>query len=493
MKRRKCLALILATCSVLSLFSGCGKKDVGPATTKDDENQNVKLKLCLSQIGWGGGAIDPDLMNEVKSAFEKGTNTTIEMVAPPHNDYPNKLNVLLNSGDVPDVFQVTKAMDNVPNYVVKGYVASIDDYVKNSKVVSPEQKKYFDNFLIDGKYYGVPRDTPMSKVIWFRKDKLDAAGVKLSELPTTDEFYTEMKKLIGKVDVPFSLPKWIDNLQFFYNSFGGYAGVLPDKDGKYYDGFNTKETKEAITYLAKLYKDGILDKEFITTENAKMREMLIAGTSASNVDYYNRYVYYAPSSAKSNSQTEFQVAYGLKGPTGKSGNLNEAIQDAIVVSAKSKNVERAYKLAEYISFNKDGVKAAKLGVEGKHYTVSNGVRTISEKATNSGYTNTAEGFLTSHAPMDCLNFKWDVDTEKYLPRQIEIQKENLNHLGPKIVIPAGKSMIYNNNLAGYKQKMEETATKIILGTASLEDAFKDYEAYWKSINGEEMLKQLNTK
>jgi putative aldouronate transport system substrate-binding protein len=315
----------------------------------------------------------------------------------------------------------------------------------------------------------------------------------LSSTPTTDEFYTEMKKLVGKGVVPFSFPKFMDNLPMFYNPFGGYPGLVQDKDGKYYDAFNTQETKDALTYLNKLYKEGILDKEFITNENTVMRDKLITGKAASNIDYYNRLIFYSPESARNNTSTEFVPIYELKGPKGKGGNLNESIQDAYLISDKSKNKQRAFEVAEWIVYTEEGSRLTRLGVQDKHYTVKDGLFTPIEKASTSGYKATANSFFLSFVDVKNFGFKWDETTEKYLPQQLVINAEAQKHLGPKYVVPGGLSTLYDNIQPEYKKKIEEIAASIIMGNISLAEGYKQYESWWKSIDGDAMLKELNKK
>ena len=77
-----------------------------------------------------------------------------------------------------------------------------------------------------------------------------------------------MKKVVAadKKMIPFCFPKFIDNFQFFYNSFGTYGNIYP-KDGKYIDGFNTPQAKEALLYIKKLYDDPIITLEKVRNQH----------------------------------------------------------------------------------------------------------------------------------------------------------------------------------------------------------------------------------
>ncbi|WP_313558899.1 extracellular solute-binding protein [Ruminiclostridium cellobioparum] len=507
-KIRKVIALIMVAVMAVVMFAGCGgaSKETGAAnSTKaavstaavsstqqtDAPKEKVKLSFFLSQTGWGGEAVDPELMAEVEKVIEGKTNTDLEVIAPPQSSYNDKLNVVLASGDIPDIFAVRKAMDNIHVMASRGYTMPLDDLIKQApEITSLVDQTYLDYLKVDGKLQGVPMYVPLSKFIWMRKDVMDANGVKLSETPTTDEFYNEMKKLVGKGVIPFTFAKFLDNLPFFFNPFDAYYGI-GEKDGKYIDGFNTPEAKEALAYVAKLYKEKIWDQEFLTNENTTIRENLFSGKAASTLDYYNRYIYFCTEAENVKAPTEFVPIYELKGPKGQGGNLYEAIQDALCISSKSKNPDRALDVLKYYVYSEEGVKLRCLGVEGKHYTLENNIITPTEKAKNSGYKCDVNQFYLYYPKITDFGFKWSETIEKLIPLQVKFNEETNRHLGPKYSIPSNKSDLYNKNLSGYKKKIDEISSKIIMGSCSVDEGYKEYEAFWKSINGDGMLAELN--
>ena len=503
-KIRKVIALVLVAVMAMTMFAGCGGESNGTgaadstkaaadtvAKQTETPKEKVKLSYFLSQTGWGGEAVDPELMAEVEKVIEEKTNTELEVIAPPQSSYNDKLNVVLASGDIPDIFAVRKAMDNIHVMASRGYALPMDDLIKNYPgITSLVDEKHLEPLKVNGKIFGVPMYVPLSKFIWLREDVLKANGVQLSETPTTDEFYNEMKKLVGKGVIPFTFPRFLDNLPFFFNPFGAYYGIA-EKEGKYYDGFNTPEAKEALTYVAKLYKDKIFDQEFLTNENNTIRENLASGKAASTLDYYNRYLYYKTQSDKVKAPTEFVPVYELKGPKGNGGNLYEAIQDALCISAKSKNPDRALEVLQYYVYSEEGVKLRVLGVKDKHYTIENNVIKPTEKALNSGYKCDVNAFYLYFPKIKDFGFSWGEATEKLIPQQVKYNEETNKHLGPKYSIPSSKSDLYNKNISAYKKKIDEISSKIIMGSATVEEGYKEYEAFWKSINGDGMLAELN--
>lgn len=355
---------------------------------------------------------------------------------------------------------------------------------------------FFENPDTNGHFYFVPYNYPKVKGIFLRKDVMEKYGIRLSSMPTTEEFRTEMKKLVGSGIAPFIFPKWVDNFQFFYNSFGAWGGVYK-KNGKYIDGFQTPEMKEALAYLHQLYLDGILNKEFITTENSQMQEKTYTGQSASDIDYLTNYINYIQQTAASGKPTDMQVVYGLKGPRGEGGSLNEATQVAFMMSSKTKQPEKAFKVIETIVTDPELYAAFfGIGVQGKHYTLDaeNHIK-ATDKAKNSGYKYTYNYLSNSFCTydLDKLEFSLDDGLKKGIANQKVVISSSKEYLGPNHAadVPVGVSDEYDRVFPSIKSNRESIATKIVVGTLTVDQGMEEYANFWKSIGGPEILNQLN--
>jgi hypothetical protein len=111
----------------------------------------------------------------------------------------------------------------------------------------------------------------------------------------------------------------------------------------------------------------------------------------------------------------------------------------------------------YMSYSNEGVLLSRVGVEGQHYTLENGVITPTEKAKSSGYALSPGGFTTSIPVFDKLPFTWGGVGDKYFPKQVEIRDKTVAEgtLGPKYTVPSGVSDLFDKNSAGYLQTMKE--------------------------------------
>ncbi len=444
-----------------------------------------------------GLSTDPDMQQSITDLIEEKTGVTVEPIIPPLSSYSDKISTLVNSGDIPDVFSIAQAMVKVPQMATRGQILDLTDYIANSekiKSIIPDSVLSIPD--IGGRNYFVPYNYPKSKGLFIRQDIMDQYGINLSSTPTTEEFLTEMSKLKGTGIEPFTFPKWIDNFQFFYNSFGAWGGVYL-RDGKYVDGFQEPEMREALAYLHELYEAGVLNTEFITTENSQMREKVYTGQSAGDIDYVTNYINYFQQTAAAGKPTEMHVIYALIGPNGDGGTLNEATQTALCVSAKTKYPDEAFKVIETIVSDPE-LYAAFFGIgrEGYHYTLGENNEIVpTDKAANSGYKYTLNYLSDSFIDydLDNLSFSLDEETLSGIRRQREIIDEGGNYLGPNhsADVPVGISDEYDRVSPSIKSTRESIAAKIVIGSVTLDEGMAEYENFWNSINGPEILEELN--
>lgn len=457
----------------------------------------VTIKLMTADNTYGL-ASDPELQAAISDLIFQKTGVKVDPIIPPLSSFKDKLATVVNSGDMPDVMSPSQAMVTVPQMVARGQVLDLTDYIKNSEKLKMIDPAMFAQPDTGDKNYFVPYNFPKSKGIYVRKDIIDQYGLKLSSTPTTEEFRTEMKKLLGTGVQPFTFPKWIDNFQFFYNSFGAWGGVYM-KDGKFIDGFQTPEMKEALTYLHELYEEGIINKEFITTENSQMREKTYTAQSAADIDYMTNYINYVQQTAAAGKPTEMQILYKLVGPRGEGGSLNEATQTAWVISSKTKHPKEAFKVIEAIVTDPELYAAFYgVGVKDKHYTLdANGGIVPTDRAKNSGYKYTLNYLSDAFCPIDLDNMPYKLNDmlKAGIVKQRETIKAATPYLGPNhsADVPVGLSDEYDRVNPSIKSTRESIVSKIVVGSVTVDQGMAEYENFWKSINGPAILDELNSK
>ena len=467
-----------------------------PSSSAVSTSEPVELSLCMSQIRWGV-SVDDGHMQKFTEQLEKSTNTKIEMIAPTHNDYMEKLNVLLASGDYPDIFIPQQAWDYVGQFANRGYLIPLTKYINDDARFAAAKTTDLTMYQSGDDIYGLPLGKGNTKIFWFRKDMVDKYSMNIKDSMTTDEFIAELSKVDKSETIPFSFPKHISNFQIFNNAFGAYGGILTDANGVYYDGIQTQEMKDAFAFIKSLYDQGLMDSEFITNENSNMREKIYTGKTASDVDYYGRYLNYCQSSESVEKATDFIPCFTLVGPNGTSGNLNESGNEAACISVKCKNPDAAMDVLYCLFFTEEGRMLYTTGVEGVHYDIKDGVLTPREDAAAAGYTVNVSDVSAGWPNIDvaALPFSFEGVTPETLKKNNDYINKALSpeYVGPIVKIPMGKSTLYDENVATYTSNLYEMATKIVLGSQTIDEAYADYEKFWKSIQGDKMLDELNGK
>ena len=282
----KKLALLLALIMVFSAGSAL-------AELKPLENHTLPFTEEPVTYTWWVATQAQDLNeNEIYGALSELTGVNIDwtLVA---TDEETKRNLMWASQDLPDVIGQNLFTENdLTTYYQYGVLLPIDDYIDscmpNLKWVcsNPGFETVLDSLKqADGKIYSLPKiesdnHTQVTSQVSINQTWLDALGL---EMPTTtDELYDVLVAFRdgdpngnGEQDeIPFT---YLYGQNWMNGQLNGWFGVttdfMIDLDGKvtyspYEDGY-----KEMVKFLARLWKDGLMDPEFFTqdysTYNAK--------------------------------------------------------------------------------------------------------------------------------------------------------------------------------------------------------------------------------
>lgn len=298
--KKKALSLGLAVVLSMSVFAGCagGNTDKKETSTNDkasekkvdkstDSKKETKVddtqalidkykpdpnkKYTYTWTGYQMGPIDED--PEMVKYWEEKFNIDIDLW---NIEDSKQLNLKFASGQVPDRMGVN--FNEIPKYIEQELITDVPEEVikayapKIYKAVEEAEPGLLNKRRVNGKIYGITQHYQMSyrTPIAIRGDWMENVGV--TKAPATlDEFESLMYKFTnedpdknGKKDT-YGMSKSM--LSAVYGAYG-YGDGWFDKDGKAVYGYTQPEMKDALARLAKWYKDGVIDPEFITGENA---------------------------------------------------------------------------------------------------------------------------------------------------------------------------------------------------------------------------------
>ncbi len=228
----------------------------------------------------------------------KVMNVKIEWIMAMGATFNEKKNLMLATGDLPDIIETAIPSSDLTKYGPDGTFIPlnklIEDYGVNFKKLYaeiPMLEKYIT--APDGNIYSLARINsgpwmPTNGVGIINKMWLDNLGLKM---PTTiDEFEAVLKAFktgdpnkngqADEIPMTFSITNGAsplsenNGLSYLFSSFGLAIGNSPTeayvgvKDGKVFNQGAAPEFKEAIAWFAKLYKEGLVDSEGFTLKNA---------------------------------------------------------------------------------------------------------------------------------------------------------------------------------------------------------------------------------
>jgi putative aldouronate transport system substrate-binding protein len=328
--------------------------------------------------------------NDYTKLVEKKFNVNIKWDLAPADALTDRRQLLLASGDYPEVFLEGKFNNtDILTYGKQGVFIPLNDlidkYAPNIKKVM-EEKPYFKDAITapDGNIYGLPRlnecyHCTYSQKYWMNKEWLDKLGLKVPT--TTDELYTVLKAFKtqdpngnGKHDeIPLTgAPNkyvWNGNIDsfimnaFIYNDNDKYLTV---KDGKVDFAANKPEWKEGLAYMHKLYKEGLIDPAAFTQNDQAVGQLgnrqgdEIVGSITTALLSYLVNVY----DDKMTRQKHWVIVPPLKGPNGTQlAGISQGIGEfEMTITNKASEAQQiaAIKIADY-AYSEEGALYSEYG------------------------------------------------------------------------------------------------------------------------------------
>ncbi|WP_127585193.1 extracellular solute-binding protein [Paenibacillus koleovorans] len=325
--------------------------------------------------------------------WTKVTGVPVKYITAPPNQGKETLNVMLASGDLPDMIDYNfLSFPGGPEKAIKdGYILRLNDVIDK---YAPNLKKYLkDHPEIDkmsktdnGSYYAFPFIRGDESLMVFqgpiiRKDWLDELGL---QVPTTiDEWYTVLKAFKEKkgATAPLSLvglPRPLNE-----SGAGAFVGAYGVTRDFYLDGSTIKfgpmqpGFKDHLANMRKWYSEGLLDKNLATADVKVLDANFVSGATGATVGNAGGGIgrWQPLVEAKDPKAVLVPAPYPVlkKGDTPKFGQRDDPFTPGgmVAITAKSKNVELAAKMLDY-GYSTEGGMFFNFGTEGVSYKLENG-------------------------------------------------------------------------------------------------------------------------
>lgn len=399
MKKRICL--IMAAIISLSAFTACGKKDNTEFNVQENGMpETLEIFAPLGGSAVKGGATSNNDIESFK-LMEELTGCHVEWVHPASDGLDEQFNLLLASGKYPDV--IVYGWKTIPggpaSYAEDGVILPLKDLIKENmpnltafNEANPDVKKEYSDD--DGEIYYIPfiRGDERLKVFQgpqIREDWLEKLGLKIPK--NTDELYEVLKAFKTKDPNGNGLNDEIPmtGMQFESESFGignlawafgtHYSFYLENGEVKY--GMLEENFKEALSYISKLYKEGLIDVDYLLNDRQKMNAKVL-NNQAGFLYSFQPNTFYA-------SMNDGRKITGMEHFTNKTGAktcYNSAYSQTAtnmhaVITTANKNPAATLKWLDAF-FGEEGMMAMNFGKEGESYVMENGYPKFTDKIFN---------------------------------------------------------------------------------------------------------------
>ena len=200
------------------------------------------------------------------------------------------------NGDMPDVMKVNLTTFNmlIESDMIQPLTDVFEEYASDyMKSARDFYTEAFEAATVGGELMAIPNTATKKahQYIWVRQDWLDKVGIEIGDTLTMDEIVTIAKAFIEQdpdgngendtigmtMDPTYMIGRYQSDYEWdrVCNLMGSYPRMWYEgEDGKVVYGSVTPETRNALEYLASLYKEGIIDPQFAVRDQ---KEQVVSG------------------------------------------------------------------------------------------------------------------------------------------------------------------------------------------------------------------------
>lgn len=353
--------------------------EAGPAAEPAKPAKPVKLTLLARGDTW-----DPD--NAYKPIIERETQTILDYQMVPGNEYVNKRNVVMASGNYPNAIRISPTEPVYQTYLDEGLLLPLDDYLDKYPAVKNEYSPEIwdrNRSPKDGKIYHIPRITGVyPATVEYRKDWADKLGI--AEPKTLAEFKEMLvafkQSNPGGVQefIPFTPNNnTLDWVNPFLTAFGtGYMAWQPSAEdpGRLILVNTLPAFKDALLFLRELRSEGLFDTEWMVGKSRGLFKFY-GGQVGATTDWPQFMDVRLEAVKKVHPEGRIGYITSLQGPTGIRGGALAVpnAQDygsALVKGTTPEQIDAFFRMLSWQYT--EGYDTMKYGVEGKSYDMQNG-------------------------------------------------------------------------------------------------------------------------
>lgn len=519
-KRFLSMALIAALATSIAM-TGCSNNggssssgtassgsDAAPLFTYDGNSAPVVNSDKPIKITWLAQTpiVDENktqVMQEIQKAW--GDKIEIEWELKEWSEYSESVGPRLNAGgDLPDVCAVPGGFDANGLYWKSGIFQEVSEYyekygynlkkkldneypsVKERLINSDGSMYYFPTFSMD-KDYGI---NMMINGKW-----LDALGLKQPK--DTEELYNVLKAFKekdpngnGQADeIPLTFNPGYEVLFSPIYGFNLQDNFMQNDKGEWEVAWTSDLAKDYITYMHKLYEDGLLDQSWSTNDGTSVGTKVANDTVGMTMawSWSVSYEYSASYDEYDGTKGIFDLLVPVKAPNGKQYYEGvDALGGVYGITRDCKYGDLVFAMMDYL-FQDDMVKLANMGIKGVDWTEeADGTIVLDEALLNDEAHVNELGTNPRIVPFDQSVVAIDPQFPKWHQEENAVIRNYVE--APLVWSPVNDedTAIYEQYYTDVKKYWWEEITKFVAGTESL-DNWDSYVQHCKDMGQDKLL------
>ncbi|MFD1451042.1 MULTISPECIES: extracellular solute-binding protein [Oceanobacillus] len=500
--------LLVTLMLFITIMAACGsdeetqKRDANAQKAAEAEVNKegfpiVDEEIQLTMMAPGNGIEEWENMELLKDYTEK-TNIQFKYVTPPVSDFQTKLNLAFTSGDIGDIIYGAGTDNLTPgmevDYGEQGVLIPleelIEEYAPNLKKLleeRPDIKKSITT--VDGHIYSLPMVSDETTAqwytgpLWYNGKWLEALGVE--ELPkTTDEFYELLKRFKeedpngnGQADeIPLLDVKMESSRPWLLAAFGIKEWGIEENNGKVRYAPMEEAYKEYLTYMHKLYEEGLLDSETFSQSDEQKKAKGQDSRIGVFPDWYSFFTTGEPE--------EEAVGNPMFYPLTNDDSREPVIplghgmsRGAFSISESNPNPEASIRWIDYF-YSKEGFEYLNMGPEGHLWEWEDEEEGTKQKLdTPEGYESSEDyrGSLTPDYGITTPSLRNDLDSlgedtqfEQFIKEETAEKIEPFGEIGyPLVYLTKEEQKEVNNIEVDLNSYVEQMEAKFITGVEPL--------------------------
>lgn len=293
---KRLVALMLVLVLAFSLAACTDKKDDKESSKAAGSSAATQsyTKPTSVKVMWDGTILkeaDEDT-DALYKAYDEAYGLKIEWIRPDHSNYANVITqTFAGSADLPDAFLLSA--DKYAMFAARGLLYDMSKDWEASGIYDDGRfgqwaKDIIQTYYVEGRngeigLFGLPTTRGNGCVTYVRESFLTACGLKADDIKTYDDYYKMLVAMKDKCKLDYVVTGagYISNEAPYTNYLPEfYQDAYPDfveVDGKWVDGFQQENMKEALLRLREAKLAGLLDPTLNSNSTGDARNHFYAG------------------------------------------------------------------------------------------------------------------------------------------------------------------------------------------------------------------------